>query len=80
MPNLKSCKSDSVRRVAAHHVIVKDKDCGRCVVVFNPDGTVLDIHSLTQEEPFTEWLGGTLVIDDKPFTIDNNQQTIDKQQ
>ena len=62
MADQKTCKSDRVRRVAAHHVIVDGNDRGLSVVVYRTDGTVLDIHPLSGEEPFTEWHGGTLVI------------------
>jgi len=57
-------ESQKLRRMAAHHVVVDGQDMGRCVVVCRPDGTVLDFHPLTREEPFTEWLVGTITVVD----------------
>lgn len=53
-----------LRRLGVHHAIVDGHDCGQSIVVVNPDGTVADVHPLTHEEPFTEWIGGTITIVD----------------
>ena len=34
---------------------------GPLVVEIEEDGTLLSYHSLHQEEPFTEWVGGTFI-------------------
>ena len=56
---------DGVRRLAAHHVVVDGQDQGQCVVACHCSGLVTDIHPLTHEEPFTEWVGGTLTVKTK---------------
>ncbi|NPD92207.1 hypothetical protein HPS56_07585 [Prevotella sp. PMUR] len=50
-----------MRRFAAHEIV--DGDCiYRLGVVETDDGIVSDIYPLDGEQPFTEWVGGTLTI------------------
>lgn len=53
-----------IRRIAAHEIID-----GECVyemsVVEIRDGIVADIYPLAGEQPFTEWVGGTVTIINK---------------
>ena len=52
--------SQTVIKKAFHRLILP---CGEilpmAVVVFDVEGNVLSWHAMSQEEPFTEWIGGT---------------------
>lgn len=52
-----------VRRVAAHEVIV-GKEVFSPAVVELTQGKVVRYYLLTEELPQTEWLGGTIYIED----------------
>ena len=47
-----------------HHLILPDGRREDMVVVeFDDEGRYLSHHRLSDEEPFVEWIGGTLTID-----------------
>ena len=49
------------RRLACHHLILPDGTaCGMSVVEVDTKGRYLSHHPLLGEEPFVEWVGGTL--------------------
>ncbi|MCR5779591.1 MAG: hypothetical protein K6G70_03500 [Bacteroidaceae bacterium] len=44
-----------------HTLVMPDGTCHHLVVVeFSDDGRFLSFHPLVGEEPFVEWVGGTL--------------------
>lgn len=49
------------RRVAAHRVVVKDKELKQCVVEIQ-DGIVVNYYVFSDELPLTEWLGGLIEV------------------
>lgn len=55
MPNKQS------RRVAAHEVHISGKVLHQAVVVI-VGGKVIDCYEFIDEEPMTEWLGGTIEV------------------
>lgn len=48
-------KCNNIQRFASNNVIQSGCKLGRCVVVVAND-TVIDIHPLRGEEPFTKWI------------------------
>lgn len=50
-----------LRRVAAHRVKTRDEELRMCIVEIN-DGIVTDYYTFSEEQPFTEWIGGTIDI------------------
>lgn len=68
--------SGNLRRVAAHDVIVNGKIYHQAVVEII-DGSVTDYYTFTEEQPFTEWLGGEIhVVDigDRRIALRNGEQ------
>lgn len=49
------------RKVAVNRVIKGDVSINRCIVEIE-NGFVVDYYHFDDEQPFTEWLGGTLEI------------------
>lgn len=49
------------RRVAAHRVKTCDEELRMCIVEIS-DGIVTDYYTFDEEQPFTEWIGGTIDI------------------
>ena len=52
-----------LRRVAAHEVKAGNKVLSQAVVELR-EGKVVRCYSFTEELPHTEWLGGTILIED----------------
>lgn len=52
---------DGMRRIAVHELITHESSIELCVVEI-VDGKVVDYYKLDSELPFTEWLGGTVVL------------------
>lgn len=50
-----------MRRIGVHEVIIDGNVLQMCVVEIR-DGMVTDCHVFKEEEPMTEWLGGTVAI------------------
>lgn len=46
------------RRVAVNRLIVDDKTFVNCIVEVC-DGVIYDYFTFDEEQPFTEWVGGT---------------------
>ena len=58
----------TIRRIAAHKVVVDGETLRQHVVVIS-EGRVVDCFPLTEELPMTEWLSGTIdVLDDAEGT------------
>lgn len=55
--------TNHLRRVAANEVIVGDELLRQAVVEIS-NGRVVGYHTFTDEQPFTEWLPGTIHITD----------------
>lgn len=51
-----------IRRIAVHRVIVDGKVIPMCVVGIESDGVVSFYEPFSGEQPFTEWIGGTVVL------------------
>lgn len=52
-----------MKRYAAHQVILEDgKRIGQAIVELADDGRVLRCFPFEQEQPMTEWLGGTIEV------------------
>ena len=49
------------RKVAVNRVIKGDVSINRCIVEIE-NGFVVDYYHFDDEQPFTEWLGGTIEI------------------
>ena len=49
------------RKVAVNRVIKGDISINRCIVEIE-NGFVVDYYHFDDEQPFTEWLGGTIEI------------------
>ena len=49
------------RKVAVNRVIKGDVSINRCIVEIE-NGFVVDYYPFDDEQPFTEWLGGTIEI------------------
>lgn len=49
------------RRIAANRVIIDDRQLIQYVVEIE-NGIVTNYYPLTEEQPFTEWLGGTILL------------------
>lgn len=49
------------RRIAANRVIIDDRQLVQYVVEIE-NGIVTNYYPLTEEQPFTEWLGGTILL------------------
>ncbi len=48
-----------------HHVITPDgQTLTQCIVVFDQQGNPVQWYPFTHEEPFVEWVGGTLDLRD----------------
>lgn len=52
---------DRVRRIAVHKVIADGGTVDMCVIEI-ADGRVVNYYRFASELPFTEWLGGTVVL------------------
>lgn len=50
-----------LRRIAANRIILDDKQLTQCVIEIEGD-IVKSYYPLTDELPFTEWLGGTITL------------------
>ncbi len=49
-----------------HHVITPDGQIlAQCIVEFDLQGRAVRWYTFTQEEPFVEWIGGTLDLRDQ---------------
>ncbi|MBQ5606633.1 MAG: hypothetical protein IIU87_05415 [Prevotella sp.] len=46
------------RRVAVNRLIVNDETFVNCIVEIC-DGVIFDYFTFDEEQPFTEWIGGT---------------------
>lgn len=53
-----------VRRIAVNRVVLNGKEHRQCVVLIDGD-TVIDYKPFTEELPFTEWIGGTIELEEK---------------
>ena len=51
-----------LRRVAVHRVLVDGKVVKMCAVGIEDNGRVAYYEPLSGETPFTEWIGGTIVL------------------
>lgn len=51
-----------IRRIAANRIIASDKQFSQYVIEIK-DGIVIDCYPLHEELPFTEWLGGTILLE-----------------
>lgn len=51
---------ESTRRIAAHTIRWPDGSVVRMGVVTLVNGSVAEVNPLQGEQPFTEWLGGTI--------------------
>lgn len=49
------------RRIAANRVIIDDRQLIQYIVEIE-NGIVTNYYPLTEEQPFTEWLGGTILL------------------
>lgn len=49
------------RRIAANRVIINDRQLVQYVVEIE-NGIVTNYYPLTEEQPFTEWLGGIILL------------------
>ncbi len=49
------------RRIAANRVIIDDRQLVQYVVEIE-NGIVTNYYPLTEEQPFTEWLGGIILL------------------
>lgn len=49
------------RRIAANRVIIDDRQLVQYVVEIE-NGIVTNYYPLTEEQPFTKWLGGTILL------------------
>lgn len=49
------------RRIAANRVIIDDRQLIQYVVEIE-NGIVTNYYPLTEEQPFTEWLGGNILL------------------
>lgn len=49
------------RRIAANRVIIDGRQLIQYVVEIE-NGIVTNYYPLTEEQPFTEWLGGTILL------------------
>jgi len=49
------------RRVAANEVVIGDRRLKQCVVEIS-SGMVTDYYTFEEEQPYTEWLGGTIIL------------------
>lgn len=49
------------RRIAANRVIIDDRQLIQYVVEIE-NGIVTNYYPLTEEQPFTEWLGGIILL------------------
>ncbi len=47
-------------RYAANRIVSEKQTIINGVVVVSEEGTIIDIEQLTQEVPYTIWLGGTI--------------------
>lgn len=54
------------RKVAVNKLYVSPQEAYINQVVELTDGIITAWHTLTDEEPMTEWLGGTLVVPCQP--------------
>lgn len=48
-----------MRRIAVNRVVADNKEYIQCIITFVND-EVIDFHTFTEEQPNTEWLGGTI--------------------
>ena len=53
--------SKQIRKVAAHEVLVKGRVLHQAIVELI-GGRVVDCYPFSEEQPMTEWLGGTIEI------------------
>lgn len=49
------------RRMAVNRVVAGGKTVSPCLLEIN-DGVVVSFSHLSEEQPFTEWIGGTVVL------------------
>ena len=56
---------------AYHDILLADGTslAGPVVVETNRDGSIVSWHLLEAEEPFTEWIGGTYTVEQKPCPL-----------
>lgn len=52
---------DRKRRIGVHEVVIDGAVTQMCIIEIC-DGIVMDYHMFHDEEPMTEWLGGTVII------------------
>ena len=57
---------------AYHDILLADGTllAGPVVVETNRDGSIVSWHLLDGEEPFTEWVGGTYTVEQKPRPLE----------
>lgn len=53
-------------KYAAHHVVAPERNYTQAIVETDA-GKVKNIYPFTLEEPFTQWLGGTILIKKSHF-------------
>lgn len=51
-----------IRRIAVHKVVIEDDVIHMCVLEIDNDGVVRSYKPFEGELPFTEWVGGTVVL------------------
>lgn len=49
-------------RKAYNHVIHNGRKYHQAIVERDDEGNILRVYEFTEEEPFTEWIGGTIEI------------------
>lgn len=67
------------RRVGVHEVI-KDGVVSQMCIVEIRDGIVVDCHAFCEEEPMTEWQGGTVTLrydDERQLRAYRNEELIE---
>ncbi len=61
-----------MKKRAYHHVIAPDgQTLSQCIVEFDPQGRAVRWYTFAHEEPFVEWIGGTLDLRERHFCTDS---------
>ena len=63
-----------MRRLGYHHLIHSDGSQEDMVVVeVDEQGRYVSHHRLVGEEPFVEWVGGTMIVHSSQFIVHSSQ-------